>query len=252
MVRAVAGIYGRALRCLIPGRVVRRMSAMPSSRHPAPPLSPVLLAGFVIRPPPAAMLQPFLGAAMRVMQRRHPGVFERLGLLDGALILIDPVDLPVCLAMEFAAGGPDLRVAGAGDEARASATVRGPLLSLIDLMEGRRDGDALFFSRELVIEGDTEAILILRNTIDGEDIDVIDDLTSSLGPFARPAAALAGAARTLFTHFARDLETLHDAILAPLAQRAAGQEMEVRRLEERIAELEKAARPRRPAGRARS
>ena len=54
------------------------------------------------------------------MQRRHPGVFERLGLLDGALILIDPVDLPVCLAMEFAADGHDLRVAGAGDEARAS------------------------------------------------------------------------------------------------------------------------------------
>lgn len=228
------------------------MSAMFGPHHPAPPLSPVLLAGFVMQRPPAAMLQLLLRAAMRVMQRRHPGVFERLGVLDGTLILIDPVDLPVCLAMEFAAGGHDLRVAGASDEARASAIVRAPLLSLIDLMEGRRDGDALFFSRELVIEGDTEAVLVLRNTVDGEDIDVIDDLTSSLGPFARPVAALAGAARTLFTHFARDFETLHHAILAPLAQRAAGQETDIRRLEERVAELEKVARSRRPARRARS
>ena len=48
-------------------------------------------------------------------------------------------------AFEFGAGGHDLRLADAADEARASAIVHGPLLALIDLMEGRRDGDALFF-----------------------------------------------------------------------------------------------------------
>jgi predicted lipid carrier protein YhbT len=41
----------------------------------------------------------------------------------------------------------------------------------MQLLEGKLDGDALFFSRDLVVDGDTEAVVMLRNIIDGaEDI----------------------------------------------------------------------------------
>ena len=49
--------------------------------------------------------------------------------------------------------------------------IAGPLLGLIGLIDGTYDGDALFFSRDLVVEGDVEAVLALRNAIDDAGID---------------------------------------------------------------------------------
>ena len=199
---------------------------------------------------PASLLQALLRAGTDVMRRRHPHVFERLGALDGTLILIDPIDLPICLAIEFVAGDHRLRAACAEDKARASTIVRGPLLVLIDLVEGRLDGDALFFSRALTIEGDTEAVVMLRNTLDGEDIDVIQDLTSVFGPLSRPAARLAEGAKSAFARLERDLAALREALLAPVARRTASQQAALGRLDERVVALEKRTRrdrPRRPA-----
>lgn len=199
---------------------------------------------------PASLLQALLRAGMDVMRRRHPHVFERLGALEGTLILIDPIDLPICLAIEFVAGDHRLRAACAEDTARASTIVRGPLLVLIDLVEGRLDGDALFFSRALTIEGDTEAVVMLRNTLDNEDIDVIQDLTSVFGPLSRPAARLAEGAKSAFDRLEHDLAALREALLAPVVRRTASQQAELGRLDERVVALEKRARrdrPRRPA-----
>ena len=52
-------------------------------------------------------------------------------------------------------------------------------------MHGAFDGDALFFSRDLIIEGDTEAVLALRNAIDNEEIDLAAEVTALFGPLER-------------------------------------------------------------------
>ena len=49
------------------------------------------------------------------------------------------------------------------------------------LVEARIDGDALFFSRSLIIEGDTEAVVCLRNALDDMDSNVIDEAAKALG-----------------------------------------------------------------------
>lgn len=186
---------------------------MTLSRHRVPPLSPVLLAGLALRPVPPLFLQPALSAAYAVMRRRHSGVFERLAELGDALIVIDPVDLPIVFLLRPGGDRPGLRAAR--DGAGATATIRGPLLALIDLLEGRVDGDALFFSRDLVIEGDTEAVLILRNAVDAEEIDVLDDLTSVFGPLAGPARKVAEGALAIFSRLEEDMEILRLAMAAP-------------------------------------
>ncbi len=56
-------------------------NAMSEKRRRAPPLSPVLFAGFALRPLPTAILQPFLSRAMGVMHRRHRDVFGRMDSL---------------------------------------------------------------------------------------------------------------------------------------------------------------------------
>ncbi len=45
------------------------------------------------------------------------------------------------------------------------------MLVLIGLLDGTYDGDALFFTRDLVIEGDTAAVLALRNAIEDANLD---------------------------------------------------------------------------------
>ncbi len=191
-----------------------------------------------MRPLPTAPLAPLLRAGWRAMERRHPEAFNRLAVLNGATIIIEPVDLPFALAMAFSDNGHDLRVADDDDRALAVATVRGPLLVLTDLLEGRIDGDAMFFSRALTIEGDTEAVLVLRNALDGAGVDITADLAAALGPLARPATALAGGVRRLFGHLAGDLDVLHGAMVGSLDRRSSGQAATIKRLETRVSELE--------------
>ena len=71
-----------------------------------PPLSPVLLAGLVVRPLPPVLLQPALNVAVSAMRRRHPEVFDRLAGLGESVVVIDPIDLPLVFVL---ATGPDDR-----------------------------------------------------------------------------------------------------------------------------------------------
>lgn len=203
----------------------------PSSPYP-PPLSPVLLAGFLLRPVPAPLLRPVAAAAMAVMRHRHRDLFRRLAPLVGATFLIEPTDLPLRFALRFAAHGATLAPLAHDQPAPpATATVRAPLLILIELLEGRRDADAAFFARDLIVEGDTEAALFLHNALESADIDVADDLAAGFGPLAPTARAVWRATRAVLDILAGDLATLRDAALVPLAARCDQIANNVRRLE---------------------
>ena len=128
-----------------------------------------------------------------------------------------------------------------------TATIRGPLLVLIDLLEGRLDGDAAFFSRDLAFEGDTEAVVVLRNAVDSGEIDLTADLLSVLGPLTAPAHHALNTAGALFARAAEDLDTLRAALLGPVARDAEIRAAEMRALADDVAELRRAVRRRRPA-----
>ncbi|MEE8393521.1 MAG: SCP2 sterol-binding domain-containing protein [Rhodospirillales bacterium] len=211
---------------------------MNSSERVTPPLSPVLLAGFAIRPLPLVLLQPVLDAAMALVRKRHPDVFERLSGLEAPVYRIDPVDLPFDFILCPDPEKPKLTaVPGGGRDGgddQVTAIIRGPLLSLIELLEGRLDGDAMFFSRDLVIEGDTEAVIALRNAVDGAEIDIAGDLLSMLGPLAGPVRFAAKAAGVVFSMAASDLEKLRASVIAPAMRRRDSQADELRELEKKI------------------
>lgn len=140
-----------------------------------------------LAPPPRFVLQAAADSAARIIARRHRALVERLGSLAGTTFLIDPEDLPFRFVLRPDARRIRLEVVGRRRTPRCDATIRGPLWSLIDLVEGREDGDALFFSRELHISGDTEAVVALRNIIDGAELDLVSDFASGLGVFSGPA-----------------------------------------------------------------
>lgn len=134
-------------------------------------------------------------AMMSAVLARRPQMLQRLGEHAGKRFAIDPVDCPFVFLLEPSPQAPRLRVvpslAGVTCDARISAV----LMVLIGLLDGAYDGDALFFSRDLVIEGDTAAVLAMRNAI--EDAELTPDLAfavpEGLGPVV--TAGIRGAGR---------------------------------------------------------
>lgn len=146
--------------------------------------------------PPLAPLQPLLALALRLFLRRHPEVFDRLSSLPNPLILIDPEDMPLQFLLHCSPDAPKLKALRRGSPARAgqdsleghaAAVIRGPLPDMLELLQGENDGDSLFFSRRLAVEGDMETVVALRNALDAEEIDLIGEICSFLGPLG-PAA----------------------------------------------------------------
>ncbi|PSC04199.1 hypothetical protein SLNSH_15190 [Alsobacter soli] len=111
--------------------------------------------------------------------RRHPELADRLGDHRAKTFGFDPVDLPFAFVIRPEAGAIEaVRRLPAALDAAAS----GPFFALLALLEGRVDGDALFFSREIEVSGDMEAILALRNALDDCGIDLPTELAASSGP----------------------------------------------------------------------
>ncbi|MBI3446939.1 MAG: SCP2 sterol-binding domain-containing protein [Magnetospirillum sp.] len=207
-----------------------------------PPFSPVLLLGMALKPLRPAALQPLFDAMLRVVRRRHPDILERMADYADKPVAIDPVDLPFVILLDPDPQQPRLTVRREIDPAEVAATIHGPLEMLIALAEGKVDGDALFFSRRLVIEGDTEVVVALRNAIDGAGIDLIEDISQELGPLARPFKGLAGAAIGLVGRMREDFETLRAAIIAPAVKDVTNQGARIAQLEGELKQLRKAAR----------
>ena len=130
-------------------------------------------------------ITPVQYVARRLFQRlfeAHPDLFDRLGEHRRCRFSFTPTDLPHVFLVEPA--GPRLSLKRKGGVVSADAGVEAPLVMLLALLEGRCDGDALFFSRDLQVTGDMEAILALRNALDDCDIDLPRDLSQLGGPFA--------------------------------------------------------------------
>ena len=203
----------------------------------SPPLSPVLLAGIGLTALPPAALQPLLDAVMLVLKRRHAAMFTRMEDLAGCTFRIDPTDLPFDLLLR-PAPAPSLKAVAKEEGGEAeTASIHGPLATLAALLEGKLDGDALFFSRDLTVAGDTEAVVTLRNIIDGAGINIREDVLWAAGPFGRPVKVVACGAEAVLARMSEDIDLLKRALLGPVAGRQDRQAMEMRELQEMMAEL---------------
>jgi predicted lipid carrier protein YhbT len=180
---------------------------MSGPTHDDPLLTPILLAGAAMRPLPPMLLQPFLDIVMAVLGRRHPDLFAHFTGIEDPTFFIDPVDLPFGFLLR-PSKTPHLKAIAKNTDTAPTATIRGTLAILIRLLEGQLDGDALFFSRDLTVEGNMEAVVTLRNAVDGAGIDLMEDLLSLFGPFSGPARLVAGGALNVFARLERDLENL--------------------------------------------
>ncbi|MGU3400661.1 SCP2 domain-containing protein [Brucellaceae bacterium D45D] len=130
---------------------------------------------------PPFLLTPVVSRVFLQVLRQHPGLFERLGDYVNRRFGFSPSDLPFNFLVE--PGIPRITVLRKSETPETDAAIEGPLVMLLALLEGKLDGDALFFSRDITVTGDMEAMLALRNALDDCNVDLPADLGKGAGPF---------------------------------------------------------------------
>jgi predicted lipid carrier protein YhbT len=151
-----------------------------------------------------AILQQGLVRLVHNTRKRHPEIMDRMGVHRGAIFLIDAVDLPVVFRLH-PEGQVPLSVLSRKRPGRWDSRICGTLANLVALIEGNLDGDALFFSGDISVEGSTEAILALRNAIDAAEIDFISEAAACLGPLEGIAAKAARAIQPAVSALIRNM-----------------------------------------------
>ena len=143
-----------------------------------------------------AVVQPILSRVVRRIAGRHPSLFARLGPHQSTDFLIDPVELPFALHLRPDPQALTLRAVPRDAAPRAGAVIRGRFLLLLELIDAEEDGDAAFFSRDLEVSGDTEAVVRLRNALDDVDGSIAEE---TAGMFGRPGKAILARLRRAYS-----------------------------------------------------
>jgi len=189
---------------------------LPRSPAVARPGSLDLVVSLALATLPPPVIAGLLRRLLRSLPRHHPKLAERLAELSGKRLLIVPDELPYAFLLDFPDGRLTIKLLDAAGAPDTDAQMRGPLRLFYDLVRGGRDGDALFFSRELAVTGDMAAAVTLRNAMDGAGVDLFSeflDLPGPLGPLVRGSGMLADRCAGI--------------LLSPLAARTARLEAEM-------------------------
>lgn len=192
---------------------------------------PVHLLGHGLNRLPRPLIDRLLARLTRALGTRHPALTNRLAGLDPFVVAVYATDLDFDLEMCW--DGTSLTLARSTHA--AGARVSGPAALLLELVAGRVDGDALFFSGQLTVEGRTDLVVGLRNALDGEDIDPEGLIVDATGLPPRLGRTALRAGNTLLQRARHDWSRLAAGLFAPTSDRVAA-------LEERVASLQKTVR----------
>lgn len=161
---------------------------MKSAFHPLHPV------GRIFARLPVPLAAPPLDLVAARIRRRHIHALSRIPFDEPRRLLVEAEDVGARLLVIARKGDLRLRPVPSEGKRAADARVTGPLTALLDVATGVVDGDALFFSRELQIEGDTALIVALRNAFDDAHLDLAE-LIGPPEPLRRPLVRLTRRAR---------------------------------------------------------
>lgn len=193
-----------------------------------PSFSPTLFLGLILKPLPLhGFFKAVISHGLNNIQKKHPEISGRLTEFYGQSVLIEVRDLFLYVVLKIDKK-LSVDVVKHSFSTTTKAVIHGDLHSLLKLIQGQSDGDALFFSRELSFEGDTEIVIAIRNAFDGTAIDLTQEA------FFIPKIIQQG-----ITEMTHDCETLRQSLLAPANKKMAQVNATVEQLQKKVAQLEK-------------
>jgi len=127
-------------------------------------------------------VQSILANIMARVSREHPHIFARLGKHRHCHFLIDARPLPFLLDLRPDPLNPILRALPRTPAPEGDARIAGNYRKLARMLRGGMDGDALFFSRDIEITGNLEAVVCLGKAIDDVEGSILDSIWRTFGP----------------------------------------------------------------------
>ncbi|WP_439562919.1 ubiquinone anaerobic biosynthesis accessory factor UbiT [Roseinatronobacter sp.] len=125
-----------------------------------------------------------LSQLARKLLRAHPQILTRIDKYQSYVFVLDITDLPFILQLDPAQA--QLRAFRRNAARDADARIAGTLAAFLAMLHGVEDGDSLYFSGALQIEGDTSAVLALRNALDDAELDLSAEIARALPLLAPP------------------------------------------------------------------
>lgn len=203
-----------------------------------PPFSPVLIAGLLTQPMPLYIVDKVLEHITVNLQKNHPSIIERLQIIEDKKFLISPTDLPFAIIITFLKN-EIISVATKDENIETDVKIYGSISSLVKMLNGEVDGDALFFSRDLTIEGDTEALLALRNSMDADDINILYEMLDSFGILGSIIEKFIKPAKKVHGKIADNMNIIKDSILGSVMEDLESQEAYLDKINEKISKFQK-------------
>lgn len=143
-----------------------------------------------------------LSELARRLLRAHPQILKRIDGYQSQSFILDITDLPFILQLDPARAR--LRAFRRHAAPVGDARIAGTLAAFLAMLHGVEDGDSLYFSGALQIEGDTAAVLALRNALDDAELDLSAEIGRALPLLAPPLRlALAPLERLTGLHLRR-------------------------------------------------
>lgn len=109
---------------------------------------------------------------VNTLRKKHPEAMERLSPTYGKTVYSFFTDLNYGVLTKITEQKTEVRKYKE-KKVEADLILKGKFFDLISIIEGKMDGDALFFSRKIEIEGDTEMLITIRNAFDSSDINLL-------------------------------------------------------------------------------
>ncbi len=144
------------------------------------------LIGIALAPVPLIVIQPVLKRLVRDIAKRRPELFERLGPHTETFFMIEVDEFPFVLRLLPNPEAPQLTAHRRHENIEHGASIGGPFMTLFTIIDGNSDSDAMFFSRDVRVGGNTEAAVCLRNAMDDLEGSIIDDILDIGGPAFAP------------------------------------------------------------------
>jgi predicted lipid carrier protein YhbT len=149
--------------------------------------SPIMHLSDLLQVPVVLMPLPLTEALANLAYQRvlsnHPALFVRLDAHRERRFGFIPTDLPLAFVAKPSEGRIKVRRKPLPRDA-VDVSVEAPLGVLLELLQGTADGDALFFARDIQVEGDMEALVALRNSLDDAHVNLADDVLGKGSPLA--------------------------------------------------------------------
>ena len=205
-------------------------------------LSVTLLIGLLLKNVPIRLMQPFFQKSIDVMNQKYPRVFEKIAKeqTDEEFdYIIDAIDLPFVFYLKPSVNAPILRLIKRDENIVATAVLRGSFVDMLKMFEGKLDGDAAFFSKVFVLEGSTVAVLALRNAVDSQSMNIVEDLSDIFSPFNKQFKFLANVGIVKYSELQSKLDIISDSITSKVTEQVRAMDSELGFLYNEVDEIKK-------------